>query len=99
MIVKTTKKSNFDLEDNIISNLIQKYGIEKQVGQTIEEMAELIVELNKNINRNKNNKDAILEEFVDVTFMLKQLKTIYNFSDEEIKEKMEEKMIKASKNL
>lgn len=97
--IKNKNLSNFNLEQNIINQLINKYGKEKQIGQVIEEMAELIVELNKNINRNKENRQEILEEYTDVSFMLKQLVLIYGFTNDEIQSCMENKMSKAARNL
>jgi NTP pyrophosphatase (non-canonical NTP hydrolase) len=71
--MKTLDKRYID----IISKIVQTYSKEKQVGQAIEEMAELIVELNKNINRNKNNKKEITLELADVIVMTIELVMIY----------------------
>lgn len=97
--VNNTNKSNFSLENNLINQLIDKFGKDRQVMQTLEEFSELQKELLKNINRNKDNKKEILEEFVDVTFMLKQIKAIYNFTDKEIQEELEHKLSKVAKLL
>ena len=43
----------------------------------VEEMSELMKEILKNINRKKNNIDAIIEETADVEIMLEQLKENY----------------------
>lgn len=97
--VNETNKSNFSLENNLISQLIEKFGKDRQIMQTLEEFSELQKELLKNINRGKDNKKEILEEFVDVTFMLRQIKAIYDFTDKEIQEELEVKMSKVAKLL
>lgn len=97
--VNETNKSNFSLENNLISQLIEKFGKDRQIMQTLEEFSELQKELLKNINRGKDNKKEILEEFVDVTFMLRQIKAIYDFTDKEIQEELEAKMSKVAKLL
>ena len=97
--VNEANKSNFNLENNLISQLIEKFGKDRQIMQTLEEFSELQKELLKNINRGKDNKKEILEEFVDVTFMLRQIKAIYDFTDKEIQEELEAKMSKVAKLL
>ena len=47
----------------------------------IEEMSELTKEILKNINRKKNNVDAIIEETADVEIMLEQLKANYDIAE------------------
>ncbi|MDR2269105.1 MAG: hypothetical protein LBD94_02880 [Rickettsiales bacterium] len=60
----------------------------------VEEMAELSKALLKNVNRGKNNIDAIFEEIGDVSNMLEFLKMIYGISDEKIWLYEDEKYIK-----
>ena len=67
--------------------------------QTIEEMSELIKELLKDINRGKENREEILEEYCDVVFMLEQLKEIYGINNEEIEIQMCKKLEKVIKLL
>lgn len=54
--------------------------------QCIEEMTELAKELLKNINRGENNRDKILEETDHVSFLVEQIKVIYDFDEEELKQ-------------
>ena len=83
----------------IIVLLIKKHGKKAQVMQTIEEMSELIKELLKDINRGKENREEILEEYCDVVFMLEQLKEIYGINNEEIEIQMCKKLEKVIKLL
>lgn len=71
--MKTLDKRYID----IIVKIVQTYSKEKQVCQAIEEMAELTVELNKNINRNKDNQKEITLELADVIIMTIELVMIY----------------------
>ena len=84
---------------DIITRLINKYGKPAQVLQAIEEMTELEKELLKNINRGQNNRKEILEEYVDVLFMLEQIKEIYSLRDEEIEQQYVLKMEKVKEYL
>ena len=49
----------------------------------IEELSELQKELTKAL-RNKIDRVAILEEYVDVTIMLEQIKILYELNDKDI---------------
>lgn len=98
-VQKTAKQSNFSLRENIMFQLIQKYGIDAQILQTLEEMSELQKELIKNRNRNADNRKEILSEYTDLRFMLDQIKMIFNFTDEECRAMDEEKLAKAATNI
>lgn len=69
-----------------ITALINKYGKPAQVLQAVEEMTELAKELLKNVNRGENNRDKILEETDHVSFLVEQIKVIYDFDEEELKQ-------------
>lgn len=47
-------------------------------------MAELTIELNKNINRNKDNEEEITLEISDVIIMLMQLMFIYGIDPDKV---------------
>lgn len=49
----------------------------------IEELGELIQAITKNL-RGKNNTANVLEEMADVTIMLRYLKKMYGFTDEQL---------------
>lgn len=74
-----------------IKRIINFYGEEAQKDVAVEEMAELTKELMKE-RRGAYNKDAILEEIADVTLMLHQLLIIYNFTKEDVKRIIDEKV-------
>jgi NTP pyrophosphatase (non-canonical NTP hydrolase) len=58
----------------------------------LEEMTELSMELLKNINRKKSNESEIKDEIADVYIMLEQLKIMYDISEQELIELMENKL-------
>ena len=75
----------------IIEVAIAKQGEEHQMRQTQEELAELIVAINKYERAIKSDNDTfreridIIEEMTDVLIMLDAVKKILNISDHEIK--------------
>ena len=75
----------------IIETAIAKLGEENQMRQTQEELAELIVAINKYERAIKSDNDTfreridIIEEMTDVLIMLDAVKKILNISDHEIK--------------
>ena len=56
------------------------YGREKQIHKTLEELAELSVELHHALDGRGDN-DKILEEMADVEIMLSQMKMLYGSTD------------------
>lgn len=69
-------------EQELYKRAIRVWGKEAQMLQVIEEMSELIKEILKNVNRKKDNVDAIIEEAADVEIMLGQLKCCYNIANQ-----------------
>ncbi len=65
----------------ICQRALDTWGEEAQMLMVIEEMSELTKEILKNINRKKNNVDAIIEETADVEIMLEQLKANYGIAE------------------
>lgn len=61
----------------LFDKAIQRWGVSAQLLMVLEEMSELQKEILKNINRGKDNLDAIIDETADVEIMLAQLKHIY----------------------
>ena len=68
-------------EEKLYKRALRVWGKEPQMLQVIEEMSELMKEILKNVNRNKDNVDAIIEETADVEIMLGQLKCCYDIAD------------------
>lgn len=87
------------MDEKILKMIIEKYGKNKQVGQAIEEMAELTVELNKNINRNKDNETEIILEIADVQIMLAQLVMIYDIDTEKLQGAVEYKLLRQKERI
>lgn len=85
--------------EEIIFEIINKYGKKAQVIQTIEEMSELTKELIKNINRDKDNEKEIIEEIADVTIMLTQLKIIYKIDTDKLLGAIEYKLLRQKERL
>ena len=67
---------------DLYQRAIRVWGKEPQMLQVIEEMSELTKEILKNVNRRKDNIDALIEETADVEIMLAQLKCCYNIGKE-----------------
>lgn len=83
----------------IINKIINKYGKEAQVLQTVEEMSELTKELIKNINRGKDNENEITLEIADVLIMIMQLVEIYNIDGDKILGAMEYKLLRQDERM
>ena len=66
-------------DQEIYKRLISKFG-KQQIIVAIEELSELQKELCKHL-RHKTNKEAIVEEIVDVQIMLEQLIEYFNISE------------------
>jgi len=65
-------------EEEILTKAVKKFGKDLQVNQAIQEMAELIAELTKSIQKNNmDNISSILEEMADVEVTQKQLKIVF----------------------
>lgn len=87
------------MKEEILKKIIKHYGNKKQVGQAMEEMAELIVELNKNINRGKDNINDIILEIADVQIMLAQLTIIYNIDPDKLLGAVEYKLLRTEERI
>jgi len=82
----------------IIKLALETYGEKQQLNQTNEELAELIVEVAKNI-RGYNNRDAIIEEIADVLHCFEYLKAILKITDDEINKVFEYKIERTYKRI
>lgn len=83
----------------IIKEIINHYGKEKQVLQSIEEMSELTKELLKNINRNRENETEIILEMADVIIMIIQLIEIFGIDHEKILGAIEYKLLRQEERM
>ncbi|MDR0324995.1 MAG: hypothetical protein LBI19_02725 [Oscillospiraceae bacterium] len=66
------------------------WGLNAQVGQTVEECAELIVTLQKHVNRTPQPDalENILDELADVEMMLAQMRLVFGISDDAFRVRM-----------
>ena len=90
-----------DNEVKTMLTALEKWGINAQVGQTIEECAELIVALQKHINRTPHPESVsnILDEIADVEMMLAQMRLILDIDDDALRKRIEYKFERLDKYL
>lgn len=84
------------MDRDLLLEIIETYGIEKQMMQCIEEMGELIVAINKYIRAGFDDTciDAynnVIEEIADVQIMTEQMRLMFDGAavDEVVVEKLE----------
>ncbi len=82
----------------LFDKAIQRWGVSAQLLMVLEEMSELQKEILKNINRGKDNLDAIIDETADVEIMLAQLKHIYGIQ-KQVEERIPVKLAKVRARL
>jgi NTP pyrophosphatase (non-canonical NTP hydrolase) len=72
---------------------LDQWGINAQVGQTVEECAELIVALQKYVNRTPQPGmvENILDEIADVEMMLAQMRLVLGIDDDMLHKRIEYK--------
>ena len=85
-----------DTEIKIMLTALDQWGLNAQVGQAVEECAELIVALQKHINRTPRSDtiDNILDEIADVEMMLAQMRLVLKIDDDTLRERIESKFEK-----
>ena len=85
-----------DDEIKIMQTALDRWGINAQVGQTVEECAELIVALQKYVNRTPQleSVDNILDEIADVEMMLAQMRLVFGIDDDTLRKRIEYKFEK-----
>lgn len=88
------KKENIE----ICRDALDTWGGNAQVMMLLEEMAELQVEVVKNINRQEKNIKEIIGETADVYIMLEQLKMKYDI-EKEVEEMIDYKVQRVKNRL
>ncbi|MCL2741406.1 MAG: hypothetical protein FWE70_04765 [Oscillospiraceae bacterium] len=80
---------------------LERWGLASQVGQAVEECAELIVALQKYSVRTRRPEaeEAVLDEIADVEMMLGQLRLALGVSDAALRGRMEAKFKKLGEYL
>ena len=88
-------------EIKIMQTALDQWGLAVQVGQTVEECAELIVAFQKYINRTPQPDalENIIDEIADVEMMLAQMRLVFNIDDETIRKRIECKFEKLNQYL
>ena len=88
-------------EIQIMQTALDQWGLNAQVGQTVEECAELIVALQKYINRTpcSDTIDNVLDEIADVEMMLAQMRLALRIDDDTLRQRIENKFEKLCKYL
>lgn len=83
-----------DGEIALMKKVLEKWGAASQIGVAVEECAELIVALQKYVNRapKPDTADNVLSEIADVEIMLAQLRVLLDIDDETLRNRMEEKL-------
>lgn len=83
------------IDEKIIDEALNKYGVEKQLLVCMEEPAELIQAISKAERYPNDEKyiDRLIEEIADVLICIEYLKRIYDIDQREI-EKWESKKLK-----
>lgn len=74
---------NIKIDEEIIAKSIEHYGEEKQSIVCMEECAELIQAISKEL-RGKSDRNHLAEEMADVIICIEMLKQIYNITEDEI---------------
>jgi NTP pyrophosphatase (non-canonical NTP hydrolase) len=90
-----------DAEIKTMQTALEQWGPNAQVGQAVEECAELIVALQKYVNRTPqpNMKENILDEIADVEMMLAQIRLALDIDDATLRKRIEHKFERLSQYL
>ncbi|MCL2407522.1 MAG: hypothetical protein FWC95_06290 [Defluviitaleaceae bacterium] len=88
-----------DEQVNIMQNALTTWSAKAQLACLVEECAELIVAIQKQVNRGKDNVAAILDEIADVEIMMAQCRLHLGITDEDLRERITFKMDKVQKAL
>jgi len=87
-------------EIKIMQTALDRWGLHAQVGQTVEECAELIVALQKYYRLpNEEAVKNILDEIADVEMMLAQMRIVFGIDDDTLRKRIEYKFEKLSQYL
>ena len=75
----------------IMVETIKHYGGDNQLIVANEEMAELSQVLSKALRKEIIDREHLVEEFADATYMLEQIKVIFKITDDEVNDAIWEK--------
>ena len=88
----------YNINEKIISESIQRYEKNNQSTVCMEECAELIQAISK-AKRGKIDRDNMIEEIADVLICIEMLKQMYMISDEKINKWIEKKQAREVKRI
>ena len=88
-------------EVKVMQTALEQWGLNAQVGQIVEECAELIVALQKYINRTPkpDTLENIIDEIADVEMMLAQMRLVFGIDDDTLRKRIEYKFEKLNQYL
>lgn len=89
---------NREFVDDVINRSLQRYGVRQCMNQTIEELAELTVEVAKDV-RGFDNREKVIEEMADVLVCYEYLMRVLNIETCEIENVMRYKLERLSNRL
>ena len=79
-------------EVRLMQTALDRWGMNAQVGQAVEECAELIVALQKYVRQPESDAiDSVLDEMADVEMMLAQMRIVFSISDDAYRERIARK--------
>ena len=80
-----------DTEINLMQAALDRWGLNAQADQAVEECAELIVALQKHVKRlpQPGTFDAVLDEIADVEMMLAQMRLAFDIGDDIFRKRIE----------
>ena len=80
-----------ETEISTLQTVLEQWGLKAQVGQAIEECAELIVALQKHVNRTPTSDtlENIIDEVADVEIMLAQMCLVFGIDDDTLRKRIE----------
>jgi len=90
-----------DDEIKLMQTALDQWGLNAQAGQAVEECAELIVVLQKHVNRTPQpgTVDDILDEMADVEMMLAQMRLAFGIDDDTFRKRIENKFARLKQYL
>jgi len=85
----------------VMQTALDRWGLDAQCDQTVEECSELIVALHKHVKRRPKpgTRDGVLDEIADVEMMLAQMRLAFGIGDAELRGRIEQKFQKLARHM
>lgn len=87
---------NNSKETQILEKAILRYGVSAQLGMFYEELAELVLAVNR---RKRGREDNVAEEIADVLIMIKQIMLIFGIKAKDVRKIRKQKIDRLEKRL